>query len=116
LRTRKLRHQRDDVRLRDRLAVADRQRPVVVGVLRLVGIDEQMTRHAAHRIEHPPVVDVAARKLPLHHPRALRGAVVIGIGRGLRERARGYADHRCREQPFADARIPRAHGFQDLRR
>ena len=86
-----------------------RQRPAL-------GLDEQVARHAAHRIEHAPVVDVAARELPLHHPRALRGAVIAGIGRRLRTGARGHADHRNREQPPGDARVPGAQTIQDFRR
>ena len=58
---RALADQRDHVRLRDRLAVADRQRRVVVGAAAHLRRDEGLARHARHRREHALVADPAAR-------------------------------------------------------
>ena len=44
-------HQRDDVRLADRLAVADRQRLIVVGLASQVRFHKLVPRHPAHGLE-----------------------------------------------------------------
>ena len=53
----RLGHLRDHERLRDRLAVADRQRRVFVRARRERFVDEQVTRHVADLIEHLRVDD-----------------------------------------------------------
>ncbi len=63
-------HAGDDPRLRDRLALADAQRPVAVGAPALVVGHEQLARHLGHRRQHALVLDAAAAQLALHHARA----------------------------------------------
>ena len=67
---------RDHVGLRDRLAVADRQRGVVVGAIAEALRDEQLARHALHRTEDALVAHVAATQLPLDHQPAERRGIV----------------------------------------
>ena len=86
---------RDHVRLRDRLAAADRQRGVVVGAVAQRLGDEELARHAFHRGEHALVRDVAATQLPLDHP--LRG----GSG-GTRQRS--HVRRRLDAEVLQDAR------------
>ena len=71
-------HQRDDIGLGDRLALADRQGPVVIGVRAKIGVDELLTRHGAHRVEHMRVDDASPDQAPRDHVLA---------------RARQIADH-----------------------
>jgi uncharacterized protein (TIGR00255 family) len=59
---------RDHVRLRDRLAGADRQRRIVVRAVAQVGRHEQLARDTFHRREHAVVRDIAVAQLALHHP------------------------------------------------
>jgi hypothetical protein len=63
----RLDHERDDVGLRDGLALADRERRVLVGELLHALLDEGLARHPPHRVEHLRVADAAARKLHVHH-------------------------------------------------
>ena len=63
----RLRHRGDDVRLRDRLAEADRQRRVLVGAARERFVDEQVPRHGAHALEHGRVPDAFGFE-PLDEP------------------------------------------------
>ena len=56
-------HQGDDVGLRDGLPVADRERPVPVGVLPRVLRNEPVPRHAAHRLEDARIANAARRDL-----------------------------------------------------
>ena len=48
-------HQRDDERLRDRLAVAARQRHALVGQEWQLEAHERVTRRLGHRVQHAPV-------------------------------------------------------------
>ena len=66
---------RHDERLRDRLALAYRERAVVVGVAAEALRHEELPRHAAHRVEHALVRDPTAAELPLDHLRARDGGV-----------------------------------------
>ena len=60
-------HEGDDIRLRDRLPLLDRQRRVLVGELaQLVG-HERLTRHHPHGVEDPFVAHAARGDLMLHH-------------------------------------------------
>ncbi len=52
LQPQRLAHARHDVRLRDRLATADRERAVRVGVLDQVRRHETLARDLPHRLEH----------------------------------------------------------------
>lgn len=61
-------HQRDNVRLRDRLIFADRQRSVFVGKLLESGVDERLARHATHRIQHARITHAAPGDLNIDHP------------------------------------------------
>jgi len=56
-----LRHARDDERLGDRLAAADPERRVVVGVLAQVGGHERLARNPGDRVQHAVVGDVLAQ-------------------------------------------------------
>jgi hypothetical protein len=60
-------HQRHDIGLRDRLALADRQRPVLIGEFLEAGLDEHLARHPPHRLEHMPVAHPAAGNLNVDH-------------------------------------------------
>ena len=74
----KLGHARDDVRLADRLARADRHRVVAV---RLVALDEHVARDGAERLEDLGVADPARLELLGHHARPI--ARRIWRARGL---------------------------------
>src|SRR5207247_1656682 len=65
------RHERHDVRLRDRLPLADRQRMVLVGAVGESLLDEPVPRDAPHGVEHASVGDPAALELLVHHALAL---------------------------------------------
>ena len=78
---RRLEHQRDDVRLRDRLPLLDRQRRVVVGVAAQRRGDELVARHLAHRREERRIADAARGDLLVDHRPASRGEVVVFVHR-----------------------------------
>jgi hypothetical protein len=59
-----VRRQRDDVWLRDRLPLADRQRMVAIRTAYGALGDESMTRHFAHRVHHAAGETLAAGFLP----------------------------------------------------
>jgi hypothetical protein len=67
----RLAHQGHHVRLRDGLALADRERRVLVGVRQQLGRHEAVPRHAAHGIEDARVAHAACFELPRHHVLAL---------------------------------------------
>ena len=77
LRPDQLRHQCDDVGLRDRLPLADRQRSVDVGAIALGGWDEQMARHPTHGLDDARVADIASDDLLANHRFA--GRIVRGV-------------------------------------
>ncbi len=60
---------RDDERLRDRLAMSDRESAVVVGVRTKISRDEVLARNPRHRVEDALVDDAAATQLLLDHAR-----------------------------------------------
>jgi len=60
-------HPRHHVGLRDGLALADRQRAVLVGQLDLLLRHELVSGHLAHRGEHAWVADAARLQLQRHH-------------------------------------------------
>ncbi len=66
-------HQRHDVRLRDRLPVADRQRMVVVGATSECFGHETVPRHVLHRPKHFRVGDVPAAEVLFDHASACLG-------------------------------------------
>ena len=63
----RLRHERDDVGLGDRLIVADRQRRIDVGVGAVRFGHEQVTRHLEHCVEHARAADIAPAELRIDH-------------------------------------------------
>ena len=71
-------HQRHDVRLRDRLAFADRQRPVLIGELFKAGFDEQLARDAAHGIQDAAIAHAPASDLHIDHAVASAREVLHG--------------------------------------
>ena len=79
-------HQRHDVRLRDGLPFADRQRPVAVGGALLLAGHEFVTRHRAHGRQHALVEHGPSRVRGdtrhhldlLDHLVALGGAKLVG--------------------------------------
>src|SRR5512132_447260 len=83
-----LAHERNDVRLRDRLPAADGKRAVLVGVSALGFVDEEMPRHSPHRIEHTGISNAARHDLRLDHLRA--GGVVRLHGSGGHGRLPGF--------------------------
>ena len=77
-------HARHHPGLGDGLAVADRQRGVLVGAARQRLVQEQVARHGAHRGEHALVADAALGAQALDHAvaGALRGhaqALCLGL-------------------------------------
>ena len=60
-------HQRHDVRLGNRLLLADRERTVGVGVRALGRRDEPFAGHRLQRPQHRPVADAAGFDLAPHH-------------------------------------------------
>ena len=82
-----LRHEADDVGLRNRLLLADRQRMVAVGAVTQGLLDEEVTRHPPHRRQHALVRDLAAHELLLDHPRAGR---LVRVARPLHYPLRGF--------------------------
>ena len=73
LRLQQIGHQRDDIGLRDGLAVADGERPVQVAEVLQIGRHEEVTRHPPHRLHHPGV------QLRLADP---LGGLLSGLGNG----------------------------------
>jgi hypothetical protein len=73
-------HQRDDVRLADRLLFANRQRAVLIGELAQRFRNEALARDRAKGIEDRGRFDSAAAELPLDHAFAL----LVERGHGLR--------------------------------
>src|SRR3990172_9271251 len=71
LRVEKLRHDRHDVRLRDRLFLADGERMVRVGHGSYGLGHEEMPRHGSHGFEHPGVRNASRFHLALHHRKSL---------------------------------------------
>jgi hypothetical protein len=61
---------------------------VAVSVVDVPGGHEAMPRHAAHRLEHALIRDVARRELTVHHRRPRIGETIIGRGCGRRARRR----------------------------
>src|SRR2546426_2286397 len=82
-----LRHEADDVGLRNRLLLADRQGMVAVGAVTQGLLDEEVTRHPPHRRQHALVRDLAAHELLLDHPRAGR---LVRVARPLHYPLRGF--------------------------
>src|SRR6185436_15776132 len=74
---------RDDVGLRDRLAGADRQRRVVVGMRAELLGHELLARHGAEHGQHQRVDDVAPAELVAHHALPSRLAGQQGPGHAL---------------------------------
>ncbi|MGN6760597.1 MAG: hypothetical protein ACTHJI_04610 [Leifsonia sp.] len=50
---------------------------VLVRIRRRPLVDEQVPRHASHRIEDPLILDPAADELLLDHPRSFEGVLVV---------------------------------------
>ncbi len=63
-----LRHQRHDVRLRDRLAAANGERVVIIRQHAQVVGQKAVARNRAHRVQHARIVDVARFQLFADHP------------------------------------------------
>ena len=59
-------HAGDDVRLRDRLPLADRQRVIAVGDVAVIGRDELLPRDARHRLHDALVADAEALENTQH--------------------------------------------------
>ena len=96
-----LRHQRDDIGLRDRLAVADRQRPVLVGIGTFIVRHELVPFDGVHRFEH------ILTELHIVCPARIAAQLVDERGALLREvvlRGRGHGQQAGKEQ---DAALPR---------
>ena len=91
-------HDRDDQRLRDGLAMPDRQRAVVIGPRRQIRRHELLARHLGQRLQHPwiePTLAVAGAEqgdLPFEHVEQR-----LTRGRGLRPPTR---------HPHPGSRVP----------
>ena len=75
----RLDHQRDDVRLRNRLPRLDRQRMVAVGEIGITGPTNSSRGTARNASRMRWLVDPAALQLPLDHRLALGGEVCHGF-------------------------------------
>ena len=62
-----LEHERDDIRLRDRLLLIDRQRGILVSEFHQLVRDERFARHLGHRAQDLRVADIPGRQLPFDH-------------------------------------------------
>src|SRR5262249_28049826 len=62
-----LAHERNGVRLRDRLLVTDRKCAIVVGVALQVVRHELVARHPFHRLEHARILDASLLELIDEH-------------------------------------------------
>ena len=96
LRLQFLGHEGDDVGLRNRLSMADRQRAVVIGVGPELGRNEFMSRHRGHRLEDCRVGDAARIGAQLLVDHAHSGRRRVGLGGANGGRA-GSGDKRCAE-------------------
>src|SRR5690606_4180401 len=67
LQFRRLDHQGHDIGLGNRLALADGQRPVIIGGSFKVGRDKGFAWYMAHRIEHPRIAHAAPGELNFDH-------------------------------------------------
>jgi hypothetical protein len=82
-RTRQLSHQRHDVRLRNRLIPADRQRAVCVSRILQVVWNIQVARNPPHRLQHALVRNVPATEMMLDHvPPSFEEPIVFVRHRG----------------------------------
>ena len=80
-------HEGDVVRGSDRLAFADRDRFVVIGLSLGLGRQEAVARHGPERVEHARVLDAALDQVPLDHPVAGRRGRVVARLRPWRARS-----------------------------
>src|SRR5262249_8692640 len=80
-------HEADDVGLRDRLLLADRQRMIAVGAVAQRPLAEETARHPPHGAQDPLVSDPALHELLLDHPRAGR---LVRVARALHYPLRGF--------------------------
>jgi hypothetical protein len=113
-------HQRHDEGLGDGLAVADGQRPVLVGVGGQLGRHEGVPRHAAHRLEHArvdrgPAQGASARRACSSMVRTITSrAPACGSAAPARGRPRAGRGRRARPgvrragHPAQERRLPRA--------
>ena len=97
----RLGHEADDVRLRNRLLVADGKRVIVVRTRPHPRGDEQMALHPRHRIEHAWASDIPRAKLVLDHAPPLGAPAVfcrLMLWRRDRAAQRRNDDHNERAQ------------------
>ena len=78
----RLDHQRDDIRLGNRLPRLDRQRMVAIRKVAIVGADELLARDRTESFDNLPLRDSAALQLALDHRLALGGIVWHGHDHG----------------------------------
>ena len=100
-------HQRHDEGLRDGLAVADRQRAVLVGAGGLLGGDEGVARHAAHRRQHARVdPGPPPRALPAWRAWSSMVATIASRAPTSQAAARGRPPRQERERDRRERRPP----------
>lgn len=68
----KLNHERNNIRLRDGLSGADRERTVFVGIRLQSRLDEQVAGDLSHRRKDPLIDDIPGPELLLDHPPSRR--------------------------------------------
>src|SRR4051794_29971943 len=68
-------HEGDDVGLRYRLALSDRQRPILIRELFKSGLDKGFPGDASHRLEYTSVAHATAGDLDIDHPGAGAGEI-----------------------------------------
>jgi hypothetical protein len=91
-------HQRDDVRLRDRLPFRDGQRRILVGELAHPLRQKRLARHFAHRVKHARRAHPAAGNVMLDHFLAQSRKVTAGARPVHGALGCGNATARCRRR------------------
>lgn len=89
--TKRLCHQRYDIRLGDSLVVADRQGAIAVGLIAHLFRHKEMAWHFAHDLEHQWVSNVTSHELFAHH--ALAQDIVVGAFARHAPLLPGYPSH-----------------------
>ena len=98
-RTQFLRHQGNDVRLRDCLVITDRQWTIFVTAVPHIVRNKFFARDLRHRRQHALVLNAPRRQLLLHHLLALTGKILDRHGLSP-------ATHRCERRQNQKFRNP----------
>ena len=69
----RLTHECDSVRLGNRLAAFNGQRPIRIGMSAQLRIDERLSLNLLHRLQYSGILDATQLQLPAHHARPISG-------------------------------------------